>query len=66
MPELSHDIMARDYPVLYQSMFQLVHTTGERINTFGCPGYFRLSYCVSNDMIRRSLPAFRAMMEECR
>ena len=33
---------------------------------FGCPGYFRLSYCVSNDMIRRSLPAFRAMMEECR
>ena len=33
---------------------------------FGCPGYFRLSYCVSNDMIRRSLPAFRAMMEDCR
>ena len=33
---------------------------------FGCPGYFRLSYCVSNDMIRRSLPAFRAMMESCR
>ena len=32
MPELSHDILARDYPVLYQSMFQLVHTTGERIN----------------------------------
>ena len=25
-------ILARDYPVLYQSMFQLVHTTGERIN----------------------------------
>ena len=33
---------------------------------FGCPGYFRLSYCVSNDMIRRSLPAFKAMMESCR
>ena len=33
---------------------------------FGCPGYLRLSYCVSNDMIRRSLPAFRAMMESCR
>ena len=30
---------------------------------FGCPGYFRLSYCVSNEMIRRSLPAFKAMME---
>ena len=30
---------------------------------FGCPGYFRLSYCVSNDMIQRSLPAFKAMIE---
>jgi len=30
---------------------------------FGCPGYLRLSYCVSNEMIRRSLPAFKAMME---
>ena len=30
---------------------------------FGCPGFFRLSYCVSNDMIRRSLPAFKAMID---
>ena len=30
---------------------------------FGCPGFFRLSYCVSNDMIRRSLPASKAMIE---
>ena len=30
---------------------------------FGCPGFFRLSYCVSNDMILRSLPAFKAMIE---
>ena len=30
---------------------------------FGCAGFFRLSYCVSNDMIRRSLPAFKAMIE---
>ena len=30
---------------------------------FGCPGFFRLSYCVSNDMIRHSLPAFKAMIE---
>lgn len=30
---------------------------------FGCPGFFRLSYCVSNDMIRRSLPAFRALIQ---
>lgn len=26
---------------------------------FGVPGYFRLSYCVSNDMIRRSIPIFK-------
>ena len=32
-------------------------------DVFGCPGFFRLSYCVSNDMIRRSLPAFKAMIE---
>ena len=30
---------------------------------FACPGYFRLSYCVSNDMIKKSLPAFKAMIE---
>ena len=30
---------------------------------FACPGYFRLSYCVGNDMIKRSLPAFKAMIE---
>ena len=30
---------------------------------FACPGYFRLSYCVSNDMIKRALPAFKAMIE---
>ena len=33
---------------------------------FACPGYLRLSYCVSNEMIRRSLPAFRAMIESFR
>lgn len=33
---------------------------------FGCPGYLRLSYCVSNDMIRRSLPAFQALIDECK
>ena len=33
---------------------------------FECPGYVRLSYCVSNDMIRRSLPAFKKVIEEIR
>jgi len=31
---------------------------------FGCPGYFRLCYCVSLDRIQRSLPIFKALMEE--
>ena len=30
---------------------------------FGCPGYFRICYCVSHDMILRSLPVFRSMLE---
>ena len=30
---------------------------------FGCPGYFRICYCVSYDMIKRSLPVFKALME---
>ena len=32
MPDMSNDALARDYPVLYQSLFQLVHQTGERVN----------------------------------
>ena len=31
-PPMSHDALAQNYPVLYQSLLQLVHTTGERIN----------------------------------
>jgi len=31
---------------------------------FGLPGYVRLAYCVSEDQIRRSLPAFAALAEE--
>ena len=31
---------------------------------FGCPGYFRLCYCVSYDKIVRSLPVFKALIEE--
>ncbi len=30
---------------------------------FGCDGYVRISYCVSPDMIERSLPAFRALSQ---
>ena len=30
-------------------------------DTFGAPGFVRISYCVSYDMIVRSLPAFKAL-----
>ena len=30
---------------------------------FGCPGYFRICYCVSMEMIQKSLPVFRELME---
>ena len=30
---------------------------------FGCPGYFRICYCVSYDMIRKSLPVFRQLLD---
>ncbi len=33
---------------------------------FGAEGYVRISYCVSNDLIRRSLPAFKALMNSYR
>ena len=31
---------------------------------FGCPGYFRVCYCVSLNLIERSLPIFKALIEE--
>lgn len=33
---------------------------------FGCPGWFRICYCVSYDMIQKSLPVFAKLMEEYR
>ena len=31
---------------------------------FGCPGYFRICYCVSYDMIRKSLPVFERLIRQ--
>ena len=31
---------------------------------FGCPGYVRIAYCVSPQMIERSLPAFKKLASE--
>ena len=33
---------------------------------FGCPEYFRICYCVTAEMIEKSLPVFRELMEECK
>ncbi|MCI8304708.1 MAG: helix-turn-helix transcriptional regulator [Lawsonibacter sp.] len=30
-PEMTNDALARDYPVLYQSVLQVIHNTGERV-----------------------------------
>ena len=34
-------------------------------DSFGCPGYVRLSYCVATETIERSLDAFRALAAAC-
>ncbi|HCW54482.1 MAG TPA: pyridoxal phosphate-dependent aminotransferase [Clostridium sp.] len=31
---------------------------------FGCPGYFRASYCINTETIRKSLPVFKKLAEE--
>lgn len=31
---------------------------------FGCPGYFRASYCISTEAIKKSLPLFKKLAEE--
>ncbi len=31
MPEMTNDALAQDYPVLYQSILQVIHNTGERV-----------------------------------
>jgi len=33
-------------------------------NDFGCTGYVRVAYCVSEDMIHRAMPAFKALMDD--
>lgn len=33
-------------------------------DSFGCPGYVRISYCVLTEMINRALPAFKKLAEE--
>ena len=38
--------------------FELLLVPGD---DFGCPGYVRISYCVTTEQVQRSLPAFRQL-----
>lgn len=33
MPEMGHEALSQNYPGLYQSLYQLIHSAGERINS---------------------------------
>lgn len=33
-------------------------------DSFGCPGYFRIAYCVPTEKVKRSLAAFRELVKE--
>lgn len=46
--------------VMEAKQFNLLLVPG---SGFGCPGYFRISYCVDLGMIERSLPAFEKLVE---
>ena len=32
-------------------------------DSFGCPGYFRMAYCIDTEKVKRSLPALRKFVE---
>ena len=33
--------------------------------SFGCPGYFRIAYCVAYETIEKALPGFKELINEC-
>lgn len=35
-------------------------------DSFGCPGYFRMAYCIQTEKVERSLEAFRKLVKEYR
>lgn len=53
------DDMAFSEAAKYEENILIVPGTG-----FGCPGYLRLAYCVSNEMINNSLPGFKRLIEK--
>lgn len=41
--------------------YDLVLVPGD---TFGCPGYFRMAYCIETEKVRRAMPALRRFVEQ--
>ena len=41
--------------------YDLVLVPGD---TFGCPGYFRMAYCIETEKVQRALPALRRFVEQ--
>ena len=33
-------------------------------DSFGCPGYFRMAYCIPTEKVERSLTAFEKLVKE--
>ncbi len=33
-------------------------------DNFGCPGYFRMAYCIDTDKVKRSIPVFQKFVKE--
>ena len=40
--------------------YDLVLVPGD---SFGCPGYFRMAYCVETEKVRRAMPALRRFVQ---
>ena len=40
--------------------YDLVLVPGD---SFGCPGYFRMAYCVETEKVKRAMPALRRFVE---
>ena len=58
---------------LYQPVHYILSLGGKRLrpalvllaaDSFGCPGFFRISTCVDPAMIQRRLPAFRRILQD--
>ena len=33
-------------------------------DNFGCPGYFRMAYCIDTEKVKRSIPVFKKFVRE--